>query len=364
VPARALTVTYHIRTTSESVTELAEALALEQSVETPLHVARRYPVVEREMLGEVAGTEKVQDGWLVTLALPVATASVDPAQFLNVIFGNASMFPGVTLVGFDLPAEAIGWATGPTSGLEGLREAAGAPGQVLTCTAIKPVGLDVAQLSDLCYRFALGGIHIIKDDHYLADHPFAPFRERVSRCMEMINRAADETGRRTLYAPNLSGTPGDLRRQAEYALTAGAGAVMMAPMQVGLPAFHEIARSIDVPVLAHPSFSGGAGVAPDIMMGRLFRLYGADAVIFPGYGGRFSYTKEECLAIADAARSPWHQIRAAAPTPAGGIRIERVSELIETFGRDTMLLVGGSLLEAAEELTARTRAFTEAVAQA
>ena len=42
-------------------------------------------------------------------------------------------------------------------------------------------------------------------------------------------------------------------------------------------------------VLAHPSL-GGIRIAPELLFGKLYRLLGADAVIFTGYGGRFAYS--------------------------------------------------------------------------
>ncbi|HNR56153.1 MAG TPA: hypothetical protein PKJ19_13365, partial [Flavobacteriales bacterium] len=45
----------------------------------------------------------------------------------------------------------------------------------------------------------------------------------------------------------------------------------------------------------------------------LLRLFGADAVIFPNHGGRFSYTPETCKAIANCARAPIRDARPALP---------------------------------------------------
>jgi ribulose-bisphosphate carboxylase large chain len=49
------------------------------------------------------------------------------------------------------------------------------------------------------------------------------------------------------------------------------------------------------------------------------------------------------------------------PVPAGGMSVERVPEMRGVFGNDTMLLIGGSLLAAGEQLFARCRAFVAAV---
>jgi len=96
----------------------------------------------------------------------------------------------------------------------------------------------------------------------------------------------------------------------------------------------------------------------------LFRLFGADATIFPNYGGRFSYSPETCLALAQAAREPWGRLAPIAPVPAGGMSVARVPEMLNVYGPDTILLIGGALLTAGAALFERSREFVNAVASA
>ena len=49
------------------------------------------------------------------------------------------------------------------------------------------------------------------------------------------------------------------------------------------------------------------------------------------------------------------------PVPAGGMSRERVAEMLEFYGTDIMLLIGGGLLEARERLTEATAAFVAEV---
>ena len=91
-------------------------------------------------------------------------------------------------------------------------------------------------------------------------------------------------------------------------------------------------------------------------------MLGADAVIFTGYGGRFAWSRERCLAIAETCRAPFGSFKPAMPVPAGGMKLERVDELVDAYGTDTMLLIGGDLLIAGDQLLARGRAFAVKVA--
>ena len=107
--------------------------------------------------------------------------------------------------------------------------------------------------------------------------------------------------------------------------------------------------------------AGAARVAPSFLLGKWFRLLGADAIIFPNFGGRFAWGERECLALADNCRAPWTHLRAALPVPGGGMSVERSRDIVRCYGADVMLLIGGSLLAAGEQLLERTRAFVAAV---
>lgn len=347
----------------------AEALLVEQTVETPPVVSQRYPFVRETLMGSVEAVDDLGDGtFRATLALPVGVAETDAAQLLNVIFGNASIHPGIVLDGLDLPAALLD-GLGPHYGLAGLRRLCGVADRPLVASALKPAGLSVEELAHLAYGFGLGGLDLVKDDHYLANHAFAPLEPRVRAVVEALDRAADRTGRRTRYAPNLSGTPTEVFRQAEIAQRLGADAVMVAPMLVGLPTTAELVQQhLSVPLLAHPSFSG-MNAETTVLLGQLFPLVGADAVIFAGYGGRFAVSPESCRALSERLRAPFPGMTGAMPTPAGGMTVERAAELVRFYGNDTMLLVGGSLLAAdtlgdPAALADATRALVEAVAQA
>jgi ribulose-bisphosphate carboxylase large chain len=233
-------------------------------------------------------------------------------------------------------------------------------GRAFTCSALKPQGVPPARLAELAAQFALGGIDFIKDDHGLADQAYSPFAERVA----VISRALAATGRAACYVPSLSGDLDRMRRQIDAARAAGIDAVMIAPMLAGWANIQALLRHApDTAFFAHPTMGGGARIVPELLIGKLFRLLGADAVIFPNHGGRFGYTPETCRRLAQQARETWDGIRPSVPVPAGGMTLERVPEMLDFYGPDAMLLIGGSLLAARERLTEETARFTSAVAQ-
>lgn len=358
----AVVVTYRVRAGAASIEARADALMLEQTVELPrsaLHdeAARARSVGRVQSIEAVTGEEH-----RVVVAQPAATTGDEPAQFLNVLFGNSSLQPDVVLEDVALPRRLVDLFGGPRFGIEGLRAAAGVAGRALTCTALKPMGLGVDALAQLAGTFARAGIDVIKDDHGLADQAFAPFEPRVRACQAAVDEAAARTGRRALYVPSLMGAPDRLRRQADAAREAGAGSVMVSPMLVGLPAFHAlVAGGLGLPVLAHPAFGGAQRMEPLALLGRLFPVFGADAVIFPSYGGRFSYDRGTCAGLVRAMRLPAPPLRPVLPVPAGGVALERIPELLAFYGPDTALLVGASVLAEPACIEARCRSFVDAV---
>ena len=359
-------VTYLVRAAAGDVAARAEALLLEQTVELPRAVAARDPWVADHILGCV---EEIRPAGVdlhrVTIAQPLATTAGDPAQFLSVLFGNCSLQPDVLLADVELPDAAFDWLPGPRAGVAGLRELTGVSGRPLLATALKPMGLKPAQLAALCGTFARAGIDLIKDDHGLADHPFCPFEARVEACLAAIEAAARETGRRALYVPNLTGTPDRVRRQLEFARRAGVSAVMLSPMVVGLPLLHELA----VRVRRAPDH-GASGLRRCPARGGTGTLRQALPLVRGGRGHLSACRRALQLQRGDL---PRHRRRApgAAPAGAAGVPragrrhpVERVGELLEFYGNDCILLIGGSLYQSGDGLFDRTRELVEQVARA
>jgi len=182
----------------------ARDIALEQTVELPPECVP--PDVAARMVGRVEALAPLAERrWRVAISYDPATVGSEVPQLLNLLFGNISMKPAILVTGIEWPDPLLGALGGPRLGIAGIRALCRvSERRPLLCTALKPVGLSAQQLAELCYRFALGGIDIIKDDHNLADQPTAPFRERVARCQEAVSQANGETGGHSVYFPQLA----------------------------------------------------------------------------------------------------------------------------------------------------------------
>jgi ribulose-bisphosphate carboxylase large chain len=357
------TVTYHVRAASAEIEARAQAIAVEQSVEMPL-AAIDDETVLADIVGAVEGIDDLGQGvFAVRIGLATATVGQDAGQLLNMAFGNTSLHDDVVLADIAVPDVLIQILGGPRHDIAALRQRLKLPHRALTCSALKPQGLPVDRLALLAERFALGGLDFIKDDHGLADQGYSRFADRVRACAEGVARGARATGHPTRYIPSLTGELTQMRAQASLARELGLDCVMLAPMICGFPTVQTLRHEFaDLCFFAHPSLGGAARIAPDLLIGGLFRLIGADAVIFPNYGGRFGYSRDTCRYLAARARRADDGMRAALPVPAGGMTVQRTGELLDFYGPDTMLLIGGNLLMARERVTAEAEVFARAVA--
>jgi ribulose-bisphosphate carboxylase large chain len=357
-----LTAIYHVRSDARAIEARARAIAVEQSVEMPLS-AIEDPQILDEIVGRVQDISEISPGLhAVRVALAAATVGNDPGQLINMLFGNTSLQDDTILHDVEFPDELARRHGGPNAGLNGLRERAKATGRALTCSALKPQGLSPDRLAQLAARLAGGGIDYIKDDHGLADQAYSPFAARIGAIADALHAVERETGRHTRYVPSLTGDLDALRAQAAAAKEAGIDTVMVQPMIAGLSNFSRLVReNPGLAFFAHPALAGASRIAPPVLFGKIFRMFGADAVIFPNHGGRFGYSPETCLRIAETARGAWHGYRTAIPVPAGGMTTDRVGEMLDFYGSEVMLLIGGSLLDARERLTQETAAFVEKV---
>jgi len=349
----------------EGAREKARAIALEQTVELP--EGCYPPRIEQQVVGEIESMETPEPGRAsAVISYDPAILGDDLLSALNLLFGNVSLKSGIRVEEVEWPAEFLKRMPGPGLGIAGLRKLCGdTQGRPLLCAALKPVGLSADELATICRRFALGGVDIIKDDHSLANQSSAPFEERVRRCQDAVQQANHETGGHTAYFPDLIGGAVKLAEQFEVVRDAGCHGVLIAPLLAGLDTLRWIVREGGIAILAHPALAGAYfgedhGLAPDLLLGQLFRMSGADGVIYPNVGGRFPLTAETCESINARLREPLGTLKPSVPVPAGGIDVARVEHWVDRYGPDTMFLIGGSLY-AQSDLTRATRRLVDSL---
>lgn len=370
------TVTYRlVAETHKAAHELADAIALEDTVEIPRDVVPTG-YIEDVVLGRVDGITPVQPGiWQAHISYHIDAVGWELPQLLNVILGNASILSGVKAIDLTPNDDLRARFPGARFGAAGLRRLTRRMRGGYVCPVIKPQGSDTDTLARLCYLTARAGADIIKEDHGLANQDAAPFRTRIPACAEAVaranaERAAEGDTTRALYLPNIGGHGDQTRELAYFAKASGADGILLIPGLLGFDAMNRLAQDPDfaLPIMAHPSHLGPYLLSPDhgyshrMLLGQMMRLAGADISVFPNYGGRFGFTQAECAEIATACRATDGLGRAILPSPGGGMSIDRLPEMMSLYGEDCVYLLGGSLLRYGDRIGDAIREMRAALA--
>jgi ribulose-bisphosphate carboxylase large chain len=365
-----LVAVYEVPGPAAEAKKLAQAIAFEETVEVPLD----FPLpsfIREHVVGRPGSVEPAGNGrFRVEVDFPAALASGRIGTLLNLVFGNASIWPGVRLVDLQFPESFLNEFKGPNFGVDGLRKMLKAEGRPLLATALKPGGSSDAELAATAAAFARGGGDIAKDDQNIVDASFDAFKTRVTAIAAAVFQENLRAKRLCLYLPHLAGPQQELEARLKFVLKLGLRGVLVCPAILGLDEVRRLASKHEALFMAHPSFSGAFyadrshGIETSLYLGTLTRLIGADVTVFPNAGGRFAFTPGECRSIAARVREPLGGLPPAWPAPGGGMRLDNAAAMAADFGRDSIWLVGGSLLMQPGGAEAGARAFRAAIAAA
>lgn len=367
VPDQGISVTYGVVADAHTIEARALDICVEQTVEVTEPLWRDPRIADRVM-GRVESTEDNDDGsYTVRIHYPGAVVGTELTQVLNVVYGNVSMKPGVRVLGVEPSPGLVAALPGPGFGIRGLRDLLGVARRPLVVSALKPIGRSVAELAGYAADMALGGVDIIKDDHGIVNQSVCPFQPRVEACAEAVAAAEERSGRRSLYFPTVTGPTDEVLDRALFAKAAGAGGLLVSPLVTGLDMVRLLVRETGLPIMAHPAMAGvffarpDHGMAPSVLLGTLMRLAGADLVIFPTWGGRFPFTREQCLALDRSLKNDLHGLRRSLPVPAGGLTLKQVPAQLGVYGEEVAFLIGSALYEHSPDLAANARFFLSLV---
>lgn len=357
-------VAYRLSGSESDALAAAKDICIEQTVEFPEELINDQ-FIRDNIFGRIESFSMIKNNlFRAEISFAVETTAFEFTQFLNVIFGNISLKPGIIIEDISLPDSFAENFKGPRFGIPGLRKILNVYDRPLIASAIKPMGMNSIKFAELAALFAKGGIDIIKDDHGLSSQPFSIFRERVRACCDSVNSVQALS----LYFPNITAPFSEVIDRAYYAKEQGAGGVLISPAITGFDCMKHLAEdeNFGLPVMSHPAFigsylSGGSGFTHGEMLGHLMRLAGADIVVYPNFGGRFSFSREECLDIAYKCRSVLKHINTAFPAPGGGMNFSNIPEMTSFYGNDVVYLMGGGLFKRSSDLVENCRELSRLV---
>lgn len=313
--------------------QAAEMMAGEQSTGTFLRVpgetdelreryAAKVECITELELAELpglpgSGTPKDWDGKRhtaqITLSWPLHNIGPSLPNLLATVAGNLSElkpFSGLKLIDLNLPPAFLSVYQGPQFGIEGTRAATGVYGRPIIGTIIKPsIGQTPEATAEQVRVLAEAGIDFIKDDELQSDGPYCPFRERISAVQKVLNRFADRTGKRVMYAANITGDLDQMLERLEL-IEANQGMCAMVSMNsIGIPAMKIIRRNSKAVIHGHRNGWGMLGRSPAIGMSfvafqKLWRLAGIDHTHVNGLRNKFCESDSSVIASARACLTP------------------------------------------------------------
>ena len=356
--------TYQAKVKTGNIEKLAMAIADEQTTGTWIKVGADSLEKTRRFGSKLVALYEVPDVgcdyqsdeppmYLIQVAYPMENFSHSMASLMTILFGNISASGMIRLIDVAFPKKMIAQFQGPKFGVEGLRKVLGVPDRPLLNAMIKPnIGWTADEGADLFYHACKGGVDVIKDDELmLADGPFCPLKERVTKFMAAEKRVYEETGERSLYAVNISDSTEKVRDNAYRALEYGNNCLMVNVYTTGFDTLKMLAEdpNINVPILAHVNFAGTmaastyTGIAAPLLIGKITRLAGGDFQINGHPFGKFPVSYKVFYRCFKFFTQPWWNIKPMMYACSGGTTQLAVEKIVKAVGTDVMLAAGGGV---------------------
>ena len=283
--------------------------------------ARAAARVERlEVLGDVDGASlpgaasgPAYRRYELELSWPLSNIGPSLPNLVATVAGNLfelNQVAGLQLLDVALPDAFADAYQGPAFGVEGTRRLSGVANGPLIGTIIKPsVGLSPEDTAALAGQLCEGGIDFIKDDELQSDGPHCPFDERLRAVLRVISDSEQRTGRKTMYAVNITGDLDQMRRRHDLVEKLGGTCVMVSLNSIGLAGVVELRRHTRLPIHAHRNGWGYLGRSPAngwsyIAWQKLWRLAGVDHMHVNGLANKFWEPDESVIASARECLTP------------------------------------------------------------
>jgi ribulose-bisphosphate carboxylase large chain len=249
----------------------------------------------------------------VDLSWPLENLGPSLPNLLATVAGNLfelQQFSGLKLLDIQLPPAFRDRYPGPQFGVPGTRQLAGVPKLPLVGTIIKPsVGLSPEATAAMVAQLAEGGIDFIKDDELQSNGPHCPLEARVKAVMAVLNAHAEKTGKKVMFAFNITGEIDEMRAHHDIVLAHGGTCVMASLNSIGLPGVTALRRHSQLPIHAHRNGWGMLGRSPALGMSfvafqKFHRLAGIDQVHVNGIRNKFCEPDDSVIASARACLTP------------------------------------------------------------
>jgi ribulose-bisphosphate carboxylase large chain len=165
------------------------------------------------------------------------------------------------------------------------------------------------QTASLVKTLTEASIDFIKDDELLSSAANSKFSDRVDAVMRVINNHADKTGKKVMYAFNISDEMDAMQRNYDKIISAGGTCAMISLNSVGLAGVKKIADQGQLAIHGHRNGWGMLNRHP--LLGiefpayqQLWRLAGVDQIHVNGIQNKFWESDDSVVRSIEACLKP------------------------------------------------------------
>lgn len=290
----------------------------------------------------------------VVVSWSIENMGYNLSALVSTVQGNLyelSQFSGLKLMDLEFPPSFANQFRGPKFGIAGCRRLTGVQGRPLIGTIIKPsIGMTPQQTAELVKTLVGAGIDFIKDDELMANPPHSPFDERVDAVMRVINAYADRTGKKAMYAFNVSDELDAMLRHYEKIVSAGGTCAMVSLNSVGLSGVKKVCDAGALAIHGHRNGWGALNRHP--LLGiefsayqKIWRLAGVDQIHVNGIANKFWESDDSVVRSIEACLKPLLGGMSVLPVVSSG---QWGGQAPETYRRtkttDLLYMAGGGIM--------------------
>lgn len=260
-------------------------------------------------------------------------------------------FTGLKLMDIELPVSYSSNYKGPSFGIEGSRKLTGVNGRPLIGTIIKPsIGLTPGDTANIVRTLVEAGIDFIKDDELLSSSANSSFEERMKAVMNVINAWADKTGKKVMYAFNISGEIDEMLQRYETIVQHGGTCAMVSINSVGLTGTKKICDQGQLVIHGHRNGWGMLTRHPLLGIAfkayqKIWRLAGVDQLHVNGIQNKFWESDDSVVESIQSCLMGMYTHKTILPVVSSG---QWGGQAPETFRRtqtvDLLYMAGGGIM--------------------
>jgi ribulose-bisphosphate carboxylase large chain len=294
----------------------------------------------------------------MVISFPFDNIGANLPTLVATVCGNLyelSDHSGLKLLDLEFPDVYAQHYSGPQFGIDGTRRLSGVYDRPLIGTIVKPsVGLTPRQTAELVRELVEAGLDFIKDDELMANSPHSPLEERVHAVMDVINSHAERTGRKVMFAFNITDDLDNMLRHHDTVLAAGGTCVMISLNSVGYAGACHLRRHCALPIHGHRNGWGLYTRFPYLGIAfaayqKLWRLAGVDHLHVNGLQNKFWEPDDSVVASFHACLAPLFpgadRSYGCMPVVASGQWAGQAPESYLRFGTtDLMHVAGGGIM--------------------